>query len=62
MTSFLSSLAGWKTYIMIAVTTLDAIGAQLGWWQADTVRQMIEGALGAAALRSGVAASGPVVK
>ena len=47
-------LAGYKTYIMIAITALDAIGTQLGWWEEGSIRQISELALTAAALRQGV--------
>ena len=51
---FFALLAGYKTYIMIAVTALDAIGTQLGWWEEGGIRQVGELALTAAALRQGV--------
>jgi len=47
-------LAGKKTYLMIVIAVVDQFGAGQGWWTASHLREMIEGGLGAAALRAGV--------
>ena len=54
VTALPKMLDGWKTYLMIVITVVDQIGAQKGLWAADQLRELIEIALGAAALRAGV--------
>lgn len=53
-------LQGKKTYIMIGVAALDALGAAQGWWEENSVREIVEGALTFMFLRMGVTKSGPV--
>jgi hypothetical protein len=52
-------ISGKKTYIMAAMYGLDAVGAQLGWWAADSVRSTVEMVFTAIFMRMGIAKSGP---
>ena len=54
VTTVKDGLAGKKTYLMIAIAVIDQIGAAQGYWAASHMREIAEGALGAAALRAGV--------
>lgn len=54
MRQILDFLVGKKTYMMIAVTALDSVGVQQGWWAEGGLRQVVEMALAAAFLRAGV--------
>jgi len=54
MIQFLQCVDGYKTYIMIALTALDAVGVAQGWWEEGKVREIAEFALTGAAYRSGV--------
>lgn len=47
-------LAGKKTYLMIIIAVVDQFGAGQGWWEANHLREVLEGGLGLAALRAGV--------
>lgn len=60
MTGIQGFLAGYRTYILIVVGTIDQVGVQLGYWSENNFRAIAEAALGLAFLRSAVAASGPV--
>lgn len=53
-------ISGKKTYIMAGVYGIDAIGAQLGWWGADSVRSTVEMVFTAIFMRMGITKSGPV--
>lgn len=59
MQAFFQMLAGKKTYILAVAYGLDAVGAQLGWWNTDTVRTSIEQVLTIIAVRAGITKSGP---
>ena len=60
MQVFVDFINGKKTYIMIAVAAVDAVGAQLKWWEADSIRQIVEAMFTTIFLRMGVTKSGPV--
>lgn len=47
-------LSGYRTYIMIVVGAVDQIGTLNGWWDANHLREVVEGALGLAFLRAGM--------
>lgn len=61
-TQVLEWLKGKKTYIMIVVGAIDQIGVLQGYWDANHLREVVEGAFGLIFLRAGIASSGPVVK
>lgn len=54
MIKFWSALAGYKTYIMAFAYGIDAGGVHLGWWEADTLRVVMEQVFTILALRSGM--------
>lgn len=47
-------LSGKKTIITAVLYGVDAFGAQMGWWEADTVRTSVEQVLMVVFLRQGV--------
>jgi hypothetical protein len=47
-------LDGKKTYIIAAIYGLDAVGAQLGWWNADSIRSIMEQVFMVFALRRSI--------
>ena len=47
-------LKGKRTYITAALYGLDAAGAYLGWWGADTLRSSLEQILTLVFLRAGM--------
>ena len=59
MYAILETLSGYKTYIMAVVYGVDAVGSQLGWWNADAVRSTVEMVLTAIFMRAGITKSGP---
>ena len=61
MAQVLAFIQGKRTYIMAAVYGIDSAGAELGWWQADSVRAIVEQVFTVVFLRAGVQASGPAV-
>lgn len=42
---FIDGISGYKTYITLGVAIIDAVGAKLGWWGADTFRLEAEAIL-----------------
>lgn len=54
LTAVIEWLKGKKTYIMIVIGAVDQIGVLQGWWEADHLREIIEGAFGLAAARAGM--------
>jgi len=50
-------LSGKKTYLVAILAGVDAFGAQLGWWVADSLRGQLEGLLLFVTLRAGVTKS-----
>jgi len=59
MREILNFLVGKKTYIMIAIDALDAVGVLQGWWDEGKMRHIIELALTGAAYRAGINTSSP---
>ena len=59
MQAILDLLNGKKTYIIAVAYGIDAVGAQLGWWAADSVRTAIEQVFTIVAVRAGITKSGP---
>ena len=62
MRKVLDFLAGKKTYILAVIAGIDVAGSQLGFWEANHVREAAEAILGVVFLRAGVDKSGPIVK
>lgn len=52
-------LSGYKTYFSMAMLVGDALGGLMGWWEPDTNRYIVEGGVGAAALRHAFAKMKP---
>lgn len=52
--TMLEKLAGYRTYITAAAFGLDAAGAYLGFWPADSLRTVVEEALALVFLRMSV--------
>jgi hypothetical protein len=54
MQAIATFLQGKKTILVAIAYGIDAVGAQLGWWAADSIRTTIEAVLGAIFLRMAV--------
>jgi len=54
MQRLLGLLQGKRTYLSAALYALDAFGAYLGWWGADTFRSSLEQILTLVFLRAGM--------
>jgi hypothetical protein len=61
MQDFIAMVSGYKTYIVLVIAAVDAIGAVSGLWPESSIREIVEGTLIFAFMRMGISKSGPTV-